>query len=100
MDLRMPGGDGVEAIGRLRAEGSDAKIIVLTTYDTDADIIRAVEAGATGYLLKDTPRADLVQAIRAAARGRRCSRPWWPGDWSAGWRAAPRSQTRCRRGRR
>ncbi len=69
MDLRMPKCDGVEAIGRLRAEGSEARIIVLTTYDTDADILRAVEAGATGYLLKDTPRADLIGAIRAAARG-------------------------------
>jgi DNA-binding NarL/FixJ family response regulator len=69
MDLRMPKGDGVEAISQLQAAGSDARIIVLTTYDTDADILRAVEAGAAGYLLKDTPRADLVQAIRAAARG-------------------------------
>src|SRR5579859_7093053 len=69
MDLRMPQGDGVEAIGRLQAEGNTARIIVLTTYDTDSDIIRAVEAGATGYLLKDTPRTDLVRAIRAAADG-------------------------------
>jgi DNA-binding NarL/FixJ family response regulator len=69
MDLRMPGGDGVEAITRLQADGSKARVIVLTTYDTDADILRAVEAGATGYLLKDTPRADLIAAIRAAARG-------------------------------
>ena len=69
MDLRMPHGDGVEAISQLRASGSPARIIVLTTYDTDSDIIRAVEAGATGYLLKDTPRTELVQAIRAAARG-------------------------------
>jgi DNA-binding NarL/FixJ family response regulator len=69
MDLRMPDGDGVEAIGRLQAKRSEARIIVLTTYDTDSDIIRAVEAGATGYLLKDAPRADLVAAIRAAARG-------------------------------
>ena len=69
MDLRMPGGDGVDAIARLQADGSKAKVIVLTTYDTDADILRAVEAGATGYLLKDTPRADLIAAIRAAARG-------------------------------
>ena len=69
MDLRMPDGDGVDAIGRLRADGGEARIIVLTTYDTDADILRAVEAGAAGYLLKDTPRADLAAAIRAAARG-------------------------------
>jgi DNA-binding NarL/FixJ family response regulator len=69
MDLRMPGGDGVDAITRIRAERAAATIVVLTTYDTDADILRAVAAGAAGYLLKDTPRADLVSAIRAAARG-------------------------------
>jgi DNA-binding NarL/FixJ family response regulator len=69
MDLRMPGGDGVSAITRIRADLPDARIVVLTTYDTDADILRAVEAGATGYLLKDTPRAELAQAVRAAARG-------------------------------
>jgi len=70
MDLRMPGGDGVEAIEMIRScHGNDAKIIVLTTYDTDADILRAVEAGASGYLLKDAPRADLLRAIRAAAGG-------------------------------
>ncbi len=69
MDLRMPGGDGADAIGRISAARPGARIIVLTTYDTDADILRAVEAGAAGYLLKDAPRTDLVQAIRAAARG-------------------------------
>jgi DNA-binding NarL/FixJ family response regulator len=70
MDLRMPGGDGVDAIGKISAgHESDVRIIVLTTFDTDADILRAVEAGAAGYLLKDSPRADLLRAIRAAARG-------------------------------
>ncbi|MEU1902119.1 response regulator transcription factor [Nocardiopsis dassonvillei] len=69
MDLRMPGGDGVEATGRISAERPGAHVLVLTTYDTDADILRAVEAGATGYLLKDTPRAELAEAVRAAARG-------------------------------
>ncbi len=69
MDLRMPHGDGVSAIARIRADLPEARIMVLTTYDTDADILRAVEAGATGYLLKDTPRAELARAIRAAARG-------------------------------
>jgi DNA-binding NarL/FixJ family response regulator len=69
MDLRMPGGDGVEAITAIEAAAGSARVIVLTTYDTDADILRAVEAGAAGYLLKDTPLADLVNAIRAAARG-------------------------------
>jgi len=69
MDLRMPHGDGVSAITRIREDQPRARIIVLTTYDTDADILRAIEAGATGYLLKDTARAALVSAIRAAARG-------------------------------
>ena len=68
MDLRMPGMDGVAATGRITAAG-DARVLVVTTYDTDADILRAVEAGATGYLLKDTPRRDLAEAVRAAARG-------------------------------
>jgi DNA-binding NarL/FixJ family response regulator len=69
MDLRMPAGDGVSATARIRAELPGTKIMVLTTYDTDADILRAVEAGAAGYLLKDLPRAELAAAIRAAARG-------------------------------
>ncbi len=69
MDLRMPGGDGVAATADIRAEVPATRVIVLTTYETDADIIRAVEAGASGYLLKDTTRRDLVGAIRAAARG-------------------------------
>jgi DNA-binding NarL/FixJ family response regulator len=69
MDLRMPGGDGVEATARVLAQRPDTRVVVLTTYDTDADILRAVEAGAAGYLLKDASRAELAQAIRAAARG-------------------------------
>ncbi|WP_245242469.1 response regulator transcription factor [Micromonospora profundi] len=69
MDLRMPGMDGVTAIGRLVGSGSPAKVLVLTTYDTDADVLPAIEAGATGYLLKDAPREELVRAVRAAARG-------------------------------
>jgi len=56
MDLRMPEVDGVTAIAQIKAQQSDVHILVLTTYDTDADILRAVEAGATGYLLKDAPR--------------------------------------------
>jgi DNA-binding NarL/FixJ family response regulator len=69
MDLRMPGGDGVQATAGIVAAVPATRVVVLTTYETDADIVRAVEAGATGYLLKDTPRADLIAAIRAAARG-------------------------------
>jgi DNA-binding NarL/FixJ family response regulator len=69
MDLRMPRLDGVGATARIAAESPSSRVLVLTTYDTDADIIRAVEAGASGYLLKDTPRLQLVEAVRAAARG-------------------------------
>ena len=68
MDLRMPVMDGVEATAAIVATAGP-KVLVLTTYDTDADILRAVEAGATGYLLKDTPRDALVDAVRAASRG-------------------------------
>lgn len=68
-DLRMPEMDGVEAIGRIKAGYPHVHILVLTTYDSDADILRAIEAGATGYLLKDSPREELFRAIRAAARG-------------------------------
>ena len=69
MDLRMPVLDGAEATARLRAEPGAPEVLVLTTYDTDADIVRAVEAGARGYLLKDAPPAVLADAIRRAARG-------------------------------
>ena len=69
MDLRMPEMDGVAAIAALQAKGSTARVLVLTTFDSDADIVRAIEAGATGYLLKDTPRQELFHGVRAAARG-------------------------------
>ena len=69
MDLRMPDGGGVESIVRMTAAGLPCRVIVLTTYETDADILRAVEAGAAGYLLKDLTRAELTGAVRAAARG-------------------------------
>jgi DNA-binding NarL/FixJ family response regulator len=69
MDLRMPRLDGPAATARIAAEYPDVRVLVLTTYDTDADIVRAIEAGATGYLLKDAPREDLFRAVAAAARG-------------------------------
>lgn len=69
MDLRMPRLDGASATEQIVAAPEAPRVLVLTTYDTDADIVRAVEAGATGYLLKDAPREDLVAAVRAAARG-------------------------------
>jgi DNA-binding NarL/FixJ family response regulator len=69
MDLRMPGGDGVTATRGVLAAAPATRVVVLTTYESDADILRAVEAGAAGYLLKDASREDLVAAIRGAARG-------------------------------
>ena len=69
MDLRMPGMDGLTAITELAKRGSAAHVLVLTTYDTDSHVLPAIEAGATGYLLKDAPRAELLRAVRAAARG-------------------------------
>ena len=69
VDLQMPELDGVGAIREIRNIAPRTRILVLTTYDSDGDILRAVEAGATGYLLKDTPREELFKAIRATAHG-------------------------------
>jgi DNA-binding NarL/FixJ family response regulator len=69
MDLRMPGMDGVTAIRALREQGVPARVLVLTTYDTDSDVLPAIKAGATGYLLKDVPREELFRAVSAAYRG-------------------------------
>ncbi|MCW5879469.1 MAG: response regulator transcription factor [Anaerolineae bacterium] len=69
MDLRMPEMGGVEAMKEIRAAAPDIKFLVLTTYDTDEHIVGALEAGASGYLLKDAPRDDLFNAIRTVARG-------------------------------
>jgi DNA-binding NarL/FixJ family response regulator len=70
MDLRMPGGGGVDAIAELTRCGLRCEVLVLTTYDTDSDTLPAIEAGATGYLLKDAPRDELFTAVRAAAEGK------------------------------
>jgi DNA-binding NarL/FixJ family response regulator len=69
MDLRMPGMDGVSAIEAMTHEGLSTNVIVLTTYDTDGDVLRAIKAGASGYLLKDAPEEELFRAVRAAAKG-------------------------------
>ncbi|MER7168687.1 response regulator transcription factor [Micromonospora sp. NPDC000207] len=69
MDLRMPTMDGVIATRAVLEVAPTTRVVVLTTYETDADILRAIEVGAAGYLLKDMPRADLVNAVRTAARG-------------------------------
>jgi DNA-binding NarL/FixJ family response regulator len=70
MDLRMPEMDGVTAISRIKEEYPETQVLVLTTYESDADILRAIETGATGYLLKDAPREELFGAIRTAAQGK------------------------------
>jgi DNA-binding NarL/FixJ family response regulator len=69
MDLRMPEMDGATAMKRIRAENASVKFLVLTTYDSDEHIFQAIEAGAKGYLLKDSSRDDLFHAVRAVHRG-------------------------------
>lgn len=69
MDLRMPGMSGVEAIYAIRSSWPEARVIVLTTYDGDEDIYRALQAGARAYLLKDASRAELLEAVEAVHRG-------------------------------
>ena len=69
MDLRMPTMGEVEAIGAMRRVAPAVRVLVLTTFDTDRDVLPAIEAGAIGYLLKDTPREELLRAVRAAYRG-------------------------------
>lgn len=70
MDLKMPEMDGVSATATIREEQPDVQVLVLTTYNSDADILKALEAGATGYLLKDAPKEELFDAIRNAAEGK------------------------------
>jgi DNA-binding NarL/FixJ family response regulator len=70
MDLRMPGGGGLDAITELARRKVRSKVLVLTTWDTDTDTLPAIEAGATGYLLKDAPQDELFNAVRQAAAGR------------------------------
>jgi DNA-binding NarL/FixJ family response regulator len=69
MDLRMPGGGGLDAIVELGRRRVRSKVLVLTTWDTDTDTLPAIEAGATGYLLKDAPQDELFHAVRQAAAG-------------------------------
>lgn len=71
MDLQLPGLSGVEAITAIRREDPEARVLVLTTFDGDADIQRAIEAGARGYLMKSVRRAILIEAVRAVAAGQR-----------------------------
>ncbi len=71
LDLRMPGMSGVETLQALKAAGKNVRVIILTNYETDEDIYRAVQAGAQGYLLKDTSLREMLEAIRAVHAGKR-----------------------------
>ena len=92
MDLRMPGGDGVRAITELARLGNPARVLVLTTYDTDSDVLPAIEAGATGYLLKDAAREELFRAVRAASRGEAVLSPTVAGRLMSQMRAPVREE--------
>jgi two-component system NarL family response regulator len=72
VDLRMPHLDGVGVIDEIRREDPSARIVILTTYDSDNDIYRAIKAGAQGYLLKDARREELLDCIRKVNRGETC----------------------------
>ena len=76
MDLRMPVLSGVSAIEAILSASPETRIVVLTTYATDAEILRAIEAGAVGYLLKDVPHDELFHALRAVVRGERYLAPF------------------------
>ncbi|MEU8285251.1 response regulator transcription factor [Micromonospora sp. NPDC048905] len=69
MDIRMAGMDGLSAAEALRASGSPAAVVVLTTFDTDEHILRALRAGAVGFLLKDTPPLEIIESVRRVAAG-------------------------------
>jgi DNA-binding NarL/FixJ family response regulator len=70
MDLKMPGMNGIEATRQIRAHHPEVKVLVLTTYDDDQWVFDAIRAGAGGYLLKDTPREEIVRAIRGTLEGK------------------------------
>lgn len=75
MDLRMPEMEGSEAIAELRRIQPDVRILVLTNYEADEDILRALQAGATGYILKNTPQEEIVQAVEMVYENKRCVPP-------------------------
>ena len=69
MDLRMPGLDGDEATARILAANASTRVVILTTYESDASILTAIEAGASGYLLKAAPQEEILAGVRSVARG-------------------------------
>ena len=79
LDLRMPGMSGIDTLLALKAQRSSVRAIILTSFETDEDIYRSVQAGAQGYLLKGAPQADVVEAIHTVHAGKR----YFPGDIAA-----------------
>jgi DNA-binding NarL/FixJ family response regulator len=88
MDLRMPGGGGVDAVAEIRRLERPAAVLMLTTFDTDSEIVAALEAGAIGYLLKDASTQALQDAVRAAAAGETVLSPAVAGRITARMRGA------------
>lgn len=84
MDLRMPGMDGVAATAALRERAPSIRVLILTTFDSESDVLPAIEAGAIGYLLKDALPDELMRAVRAAARGESVLAPSVPHLRQAG----------------
>ena len=70
MDVRLPGMDGVSACREIKSKGSSSKVLMLSTYDDDKDVFEAIDAGASGFIIKDTTSRDLVEAIKVVARGK------------------------------
>jgi two-component system NarL family response regulator len=84
LDLRMPMLDGVSAINEIRGQDASARVIVLTTFDTDTDLFKAIKAGAKGYLLKDAQREELLECIRRVHAGEMCVAPSLVAKLAAG----------------
>ena len=91
MDLRMPEGNGVDASAAILAARPATRIVVLTTYATDGEVLRAIEAGAVGYLLKDVPHEELFRAVRAVSRGERYLAPVVTERLMSRWRQPKRA---------
>ena len=92
MDIRMPGVDGIEATTRLVAEMPECRVLILTTFDLDEYVFAAVRAGASGFLLKDTPADQLVDAVRVVAAGEALLAPSITRKLIAEFARGPRSQ--------
>jgi DNA-binding NarL/FixJ family response regulator len=90
MDLRMPVRNGVDASAAILAARPSTRIVVLTTYASDGEVLRAIEAGAVGYLLKDVPHEELFRALRAVARGERYLAPVVTERLMAQWQQSTR----------